>query len=379
MRLKGFITTVAALLVLGGCSIEPPLHLRKAAATSVVLQTSVQAQFLWQVDWQAKWDYVWQTSVYGPLGYSEPKGIRMHIYTLDDEMAPKSHNVYNFSGLQGQVDIFVGVHDLLFHNNDSEVLLYRSEGDLKPIHAYTRVISSGLKTSSLVQTAAQKAAATKAEDSEIEENVTFMPDELFVLYDPSHYISDNLDDYEYIDGKYVIRIKGDLMPHTFIYLFQIKLLNNLGRVTGSMGGAALTGVADAVNLQTGVTSETTVSVPTEVYINKAEDPDLMGARLLTFGIPGCDPYDAESVAAAPSGRHYLVLNVTFATGKYKNIRIDVTDQVRALPTGGVIPLEIDVNDFPPEDIDPPIDEGGGGFKPLIGDWNEETGSTTIIN
>jgi hypothetical protein len=54
MRLKGFITTVAALLVLGGCSIEPPLHLRKAAATSVVLQTSVQAQFLWQVDWQAK-------------------------------------------------------------------------------------------------------------------------------------------------------------------------------------------------------------------------------------------------------------------------------------------------------------------------------------
>ena len=74
-----------------------------------------------------------------------------------------------------------------------------------------------------------------------------------------------------------------------------------------------------------------------------------------------------------------MLNVTFATGKYKNIRIDVTDQVRALPTGGVIPLEIDVNDFPPEDVDPPIDDGGGGFKPLIGDWNEETGTATIIN
>ena len=117
----------------------------------------------------------------------------------------------------------------------------------------------------------------------------------------------------------------------------------------------------------------------DVYMNAAADPDLLGARCLTFGIPGCNPYDDASVAAAPAGKHWLVLNVAFKTGKYKNIRIDVTDQIRALPTGGVIPLEIDVADFPPEDTDPPIDEGGGGFKPLIGDWNEETGSTTIIS
>ena len=44
MRLRNFITTFAALLVLGGCTIEPPLHLRKAAATKVVLKTSVKAQ-----------------------------------------------------------------------------------------------------------------------------------------------------------------------------------------------------------------------------------------------------------------------------------------------------------------------------------------------
>ena len=44
----------------------------------------------------------------------------------------------------------------------------------------------------------------------------------------------------------------------------------------------------------------------------------------------------------------------------------------------MIPLEIDVNDFPPEDIDPPV-TGGGGFEALIGGWNEQVGSTTIIN
>lgn len=143
-----------------------------------------------------------------------------------------------------------------------------------------------------------------------------------------------------------------------------------------MGGAALTGMAESVNMRTGFSSSETVSVPMDVYMNKEADPDLLGARVLTFGLPGCDAFDGESVAASPEVRHWLVLNVNFKTGKYKNIRIDVTDQVRALPTGGVIPLEIDVEDFPPEDIDPPV-VGDGGFNPLIGNWDEETGTTTI--
>ena len=378
MKLKNCIMAIAALLILSGCCIDPPLHLRKVATTKVVMQTTITADILWQLNWQMQWDYVWNVTAYGPLGYSYPKGIRMHIYTLDDAGERKSHNVYNFSGLEGQVDVFVGIHDLLFHNNDSEVLLFRSEDDLAPLHSYTRVISSGLKASSMVMTTAQKAAATKADDDEIAENVCFMPDELFRLFDPGHHITDNLDDYDYIDGKYVLRIQGELQPATFIYLFQVRMLNNLDRVAGS-NGAALTGVSDDVNLFTGETSANAVSVPMDVHMNTAADPDLFGARCLTFGIPGCNPYDAASVAAAPSGKHWLVLNVAFKTGKYKNIRIDVTDQIRALPTGGVIPLEIDVNDFPPEDTDPPIEDGGGGFKPLIGDWNEEAGTTTIIN
>ena len=376
MKKYRLITLLPALLFLGGCTIEPYLHLRKAATTNIVLQTNITAEFLWQLDWQAEWDYTWQTDLYGPLGYSQPKGVRMHVYTLDDQDVPKSHTIYNFNGLEGQAEVFVGVHDLLFHNNDSEVLLFRSENDLSDIHAYTRVISSGLRSSLPVQTIAQKAMATKADDTGIDEPVTFMPDDLFVMYDPRHHITDNLDDYEYIDGRYVLRIQGELRPETFIYLFQVKLLNNLGRVIGSMGGAALTGMAESVNMRTGFSSSETVSVPMDVYMNKEADPDLLGARVLTFGLPGCDAFDGESVAASPEVRHWLVLNVNFKTGKYKNIRIDVTDQVRALPTGGVIPLEIDVEDFPPEDIDPPVG-GDGAFNPLIGNWGEETGTTTI--
>ena len=137
-------------------------------------------------------------------------------------------------------------------------------------------------------------------------------------------------------------------------------------------------MADDVCLPTRMTSTSTASVPTELYINPSNNPDILGARLMTFGIPGCNPADPASVAAAPASHHFLVANICFSTGQYKNINIDVTDQIRALPTGGVITLEIDVNDFPPEIIDPPI-TGGGGFNALIGNWNEKVGTTTVIN
>ncbi|MBO7070015.1 MAG: DUF5119 domain-containing protein [Bacteroidales bacterium] len=379
MTLRRFIpAALTALVLLGGCTIEPPLHLRKTVATKVVLQTRVSTDILWQINWQTQWDYAWQTELYGPLGYSEPKSMRMHVYTLGDDGLRKAHNTYNFNGTEGTADIFVGYHDMLFHNNNSEVLLFRSDDDLSDINAYTRIISSGLKTSMPVLTLEQKAMATKADDeTEIEESVTFMPDELFTLYKPNYYISDNLDDYEYIDGKYVLRIQGELRPATFIWLIQVKFVNNYDRVIGSMGGAAITGMSYGVNMTTGLTEEMAVSVPMDVHMNKSVDPDMMGARVLSFGIPGCNPYDDASVAAAPQGRHWFVLNVNFSTGTYKNIRIDVTDQIRALPTGGVITLEVDVDDFPPEITDPPV-SGGGGFNPIMNEWEEEVGSTTII-
>lgn len=378
MSVRSLIPAVAALLLLGGCRIEPPLHLRQTVATEVVLNASVSTEFLWQMNWDTVWDFEWQADLYGPVGYTAPGGIRMHIYPLDDNGQPKAHNVYNFNGLSGKVDIFVGTHDLLFHNNDSEVLLFRSDDDLSPQIAYTRVISSRLRASSLVQTIAQKTKGSKAgPEDEIEEPVAYMPDQLFAMFDPRYPITDNLDDYEYINGQYVLRIKGELRPLTYIYLFQIRFLHNDGRVTGSMG-AALSGVSESVNMFTGETSPEALCIPGDVRVNTKADPDLFGARMLTFGIPGCNPYDAESVASAPEGRHYFVLNVTFNNGRYKNLRIDVTEALRALPTGGVIPLELDVDDFPPEETDPPV-SGGGGFDPVIGDWQEETGSTTIVN
>lgn len=364
-------------LTVASCTIDPPLHLRATAETELVLETDITTDLYWQADWATQWQFGWASSVLGPVGYTMPKYVRMHDYTLGEDFEPIRHDFYNFNGTYGTTHLFLGVHNLLFHNLGSEVNLFRSETDLSDIHAYTRIISSGLKSSTPVMTAAQKAAAaTRADDIQIEEPVALAPDDLYTVYDYHREITDNLDDYEFVDGKYVLKIQGELTPVTFIYLFQIKLNNNLGRVNGSMGGAALTGMADDVNLPQRMNSTTTNSVPMDVHINKEDNPDLMGARVMTFGIPGCCPTDPASVAAAPAGKHYLVVNINFTTGKYKNISIDVTDQIRALPMGGVITLELDVNDFPPEDIDPPI-EGNSGLTALIAGWGEVKGDFTV--
>lgn len=379
MNWKRIISALLPLALLCSCQIDPPLHLRRLADTNVELKMEFSADMMWQVDWEAEWNFDWNVEVLGEVGYSQPAAIRMHTYPLGPDGKRHSHQVNNFHGTEGRVQIFAGYYDMLFHNIGSEVNLFRAEDEVADQYAYTRIIANGLQNSHPVQTLQQKAAGeTKADDETFTESVAFQPDELFSIFNPSYYVSDNLDDYEYINGRYILRIKGDLHPSTFIYLIQIYLKNNNGRIIGSTGGAALTGVADGVNLMTDRTETRTVSVPFDVYINRESDPDLLGARVLTFGIPGCNPYDEASVAASESD-HNLILNITYNTGTYKNIRIDITDKLRELPTGGVITLELDVDDFPPGGDDPPVPGEGGGFNAVIDGWNEEVGSTTIIN
>ena len=372
MNGKKLISLMLMGLALLACSIEPPLYLRRPVTTKLVLSTKVNVNVMWQIDWAARWDFAWNTTVLGPLGYSEPASMRLHIYTLDENDQPGAHAVHNFMGKSATMDVFVGKHNLLFHNNDSESLLFKADGELAPVHSYTRTISSGLKASSPVYTAAQKASGFTKADEPKEEPVALMPDGLFVLFDKGRIITDNPDDYEYEDGRYVLKITGVLNPATYIYLFQIKFLNNNGRVVGSSGGAAVTGMADGVNLWTMESHEETVSVPMDVYMDRSKD--LMGARVMTFGLPGCNPYDEASVAAAKKISHYLVLNISYSNGSWRNARFDVTDQMNALPLGGVIELDVDVNDVPPESGAP---GNSGGFNALVSDWDEKTGSTTI--
>ena len=377
-RLIRKIALAVVIIAAAGCTIEPILHLRKAVRAQVAVTPKINVDVMWQINWAANWTFNWNVATLGPVGYTIPTSMRMHVFTQGPDGDPVAHVVHNFVGDEAQLEVFVGTHDLLFHNNDSEAILFKQESDFAHVHSYTRKVANGIKASTRILTVAQKLAATKADDDEqvetmLDEPVNLTPDDLFSLYDKDQVITDNLDDYELVGNKYILRIEGELNPSTYIYLFQLKLVNNDGRVIGSAGGAALTGMAQGVDLMTRETWTETASYLMDVYMDKEQD--MLGAKVYTFGVPGCNPYDAASVAAAPAGEHYLVLNVSYVNGSYRNISIPVTDDIRSLPTGGVITLELDVNDFPPDESA----GGSGGFEALIGDWDEQTGSTTIIN
>ena len=205
-KFKHIIVLLALCAQASGCSITPELHLRQPMQAQIVLETEVNLNLMWQVEWETQWEFPWNVSILGPLGYEEPASISVHVYPLDEKGHHKSHYTQSFYGTTANIPITVGEYDLLFHNNDSETLLFKSEDELESIYGTTRVISSGLKASSSVLTTLQKTnGETKADEILIDEPVTLMPDGLFVLYDQGETISGNLDDYEYIDGKYVLR------------------------------------------------------------------------------------------------------------------------------------------------------------------------------
>ncbi len=361
------------LLLLCSCSIEPRLQLMKPLATEVEVYTDVNIELLWQEGWESEWTFPWDSVSLGPLGYTTPGSTRLQLYALGQQGQTLSHNEYNFMGQRYQLDLFAGRYHFLFYNNDSEALLFDVGDDYSDIVSYTRTVSTGLKDASLVYTALQKADGdTKATEQE-EEPVSLMPDGLFSLYDCNRLITDKSEDYICEDGKYILRIEGDLYPSTYIYLIQVGLQNNLGRVVGS-NGAAITGMADGVHLMSRESRPTTASIPMPMYMSREQD--LLGAKVYSYGLPGCNPYDAQSLAQAPGSTHSLVLSVSYVNGTYRNIRVDITDQVRARPLGGVISLLLDVNDFPPDESG---DRGGSGFDAFIGDWQEESGETHIAN
>lgn len=374
MRTRRFIACCSLLLLACGCRIEPPLYLRQAIDCEIDLTPDLDVDLLWQADWKARWAFAWDAASNGPLGYEAPRSTRMHSYVRDLDGQTASAQVFNFTGTSVRTRIMTGAYDFLFYNNDSEALLFDTATRPNDVYAYTRVISPGLQLTMPVQTLAQKLAGSKADGGLKAENdpVVLQPDGLYTCWLPDRFVSDDPDVCELVDGRPVVRITGTLSPADFIWLVQVRLLNNRGRVVGSGGGCALTGMADGVDLKTGVTGTGTVTVPSDLLLNRTADPDLMGARFVSFGIPGCNAYAPASVRDAPEGEHFLVLNILYNNGTYNNIRVDVTGQLRALPTGGVITLELDVDDFPPES-----GGQGGGFSAIMQDWDEQVGELVI--
>ena len=67
-----------------GCE-RKPLYLAQRGTLYVDVSVyNIQLDLLWGVDWKTEWQYMWDESLHGPLGYSEPSGVRANVFSLNE-------------------------------------------------------------------------------------------------------------------------------------------------------------------------------------------------------------------------------------------------------------------------------------------------------
>ena len=196
----------------------------------------------------------------------------------------------------------------------------------------------------------------------------FAPEPLFSSYTQGIEIDPSLKDFEYdpVRNVYVRRLNMVLEPVTYIYLTQIILHHNNGRITAVDGSSNLSGMARSVVLNTGKAGSDAVSVNYNTRLKKdcfknLELVDIVGGRLMTFGICNENGNHISRAADVQDGvRHYMDCTMQFYNGMDSTFVFDVTDQVRKLYKGGVITVELDMDTVPI-----PLRPGGSGFDAVV--------------
>ena len=340
----------------------------------------IRLDLLWGVDWKTEWQYLWDESVYGPVGYTEPSGVRANVYTTDGDHRNR-YTTRNLPKEGGRVNLTtLQTYDLIFYNNDTEYILFSTDEANEYFYATTRSNT--------------KAAYTRSYEHYNQ------PDQLFGTYLHDLYVTDDPDEYEveYDENGalyYVYNVKASLTPYTFIYLYQVMLLNNnddAGRritgcegvsVEGMAGGVDLfTRVTDSTNLVT-ITQDDTKPMLTDRNLRLPDGTETVGdifaARVLTWGIPGVDPLELRGQRSSvyPKDSVGIGIGLIMRNGTVYPIQRNITEQIKQHPTGGVITVVIDAAEIP-DSIIGNKPKPGGGFDASVDNWQNEINADITI-
>ena len=393
-----FFTLHSSLVILTACIREPYLHLYDSAETDFDIPVvDLDLEVLWDYeigynityDWKAEWNYGWDEEdkeIFGEIGYTEPSVYNLRRYFTKDEPYGShtqvlSHTLYE-PHFQGKFDW--GFWDILIwneiHTPDGVQSIHFDEASsLDSVIAYTN--------SSMHLSRYQAPRYT---------NSFYAPEALFTAYERAIEINQNLEGFVYDKERdiYIKKLNMTMQPITYIYLIQVILHNNKGRITSVDGNANLSGMARSTTLNTGVAGEEAITIYFNTRMKKdmplipydsrtADDPgasapasaervDIVGGRLLSFGL--CNQAvnrvsRAEELTDKYS--HYLDVTMQFNNGMDSTLVFNVTKQVRERYKGGVITVELDVDTVPI-----PKRTGGSGFNAVVKDT--EDGGTFVF-
>ena len=364
-----------------GCE-RKPLYLAQRGTLNVDVSVyNIQLDLLWGVDWKTEWQYMWDESLHGPLGYSEPSGVRANVFSLNESNERFNYTTRNLPKSGGRVNLTTRQsYDMVFFNNDTEYILFYSDDANGYLYATTRSNS---------KTAYTRAYAHYNQPDQL--FGTFLHD-LYVTDDPDAYtIHYDANGYPY----YLYNITASLTPYTFIYLCQVMLLNNNdeeGKRIIGCNGISADGLAGGVDLFTRVTDSLNLVAITQEDVKPIQanrplrlpdgtqtEGDIFAARIMTWGIPGIDPLEKimARTVVQPQDSIEVGIGLTLRNGNVHSIQRNITELIKRKPAGGIITIVIDTAEIP-DSIIGEKPKPGGGFDASVDNWENEIEADIII-
>lgn len=370
--------TVPMVLALMSCEREPVLylhHINQVNFDFAVIELSLDVYWDYNIgfnttyDWRTDWYYGWDDEdnrIFGHLGYVMPTAFDLRRYYMGETGQAHHTQVesYHIEGHSYTGEFRYGYWDLLAWNEIGQ-------------EVQSVVIDETSSLDSVI-------ASTNQTMNQVRYNPRYthsfnQPEELFAGYEQNLNIDKNLDGFTYdsVRNVYVKQLNLLLEPRSYIYLTQIILHHNHGRVTGVSGVSNLSGMARSTNLNTGVTGNDPVTVSYDVRMKrdvtvKGEQVDIIGGRLVTFGLCGLNPNaistrgNGQPVRASDRKRHLLDVDMQFNNGTDSTLVFDVTEQIARRFRGGVITIDLDMDTVPI-----PHRSGGSAFDAVVDDYDEE--------
>lgn len=369
------IAAVMSLLVC--CIREPELHLFDGGDIEIELPlVELELDAYWDYemsygityDWRAEWYYGWDAvdqELFGSLGYTEPNIFHLRRY-FTGSTPPASHTSVVANTITGKS--FYGKYswgfwDILVWNDVNTIdgvqsLNFDEQTSLDYVLAYTN----------------QTMASSRYEAPKYT-RAFYEPEPLFSAYHQGIEIDRELTGFEYdpIRNVYVKKLDMLLEPITYIYLTQVILHHNRGKIVGIDGSGMLSGFARSTVVNTGISGEDIITVYYNTRFKKncdmnGEPVDIAGGRLLTFGISGQNANRIKHIEdVKDKANHYLDITMQFNNGMDSTFVFDVTDQVRKRWKGGVITVELDM-----DTVRIPSRSGGSAFDAVVKEFQEET-------
>ena len=369
------IAAVMSLLVC--CIREPELHLFDGGDIEIELPlVELELDAYWDYemsygityDWRAEWYYGWDAidqELFGSLGYTEPSVFHLRRYfTGSTPLANHTSVVANtITGKSFYGKYSWGFWDILVWNDVNTIdgvqsLNFDEQTSLDYVLAYTN--------QTMVASRYEAPKYTRA---------FYEPEPLFSAYHQGIEIDRELTGFEYdpIRNVYVKKLDMLLEPITYIYLTQVILHHNRGKIVGIDGSGMLSGFARSTVVNTGISGEDIITVYYNTRFKKncdmnGEPVDIAGGRLLTFGISGQNANRIKHIEdVKDKANHYLDITMQFNNGMDSTFVFDVSDQVRKHWKGGVITVELDM-----DTVRIPSRSGGSAFDAVVKDFEEET-------